>query len=708
MTKSVSKNKKADLPQFIKDELYRHELSDIKAGDKIIDKDGYIHEVENIYTEERNDWSDENGERLKKPKKYDEVQIAVGYWQTDEESGKKEFYRYGSFTMEEFKRKYIKLHKPADQLKQEAIESLTKSEVVDEESQSISSETALVHAGSKEHLVALKDSLQQKRDMMEVKIRMLNRVLRQKKDELDIILKDFEKKVETIRKVIYTIELYLGINEEVMLLQDGDRAPATDPICFRQEILFMDEEVGDPEHDGIDFKRIDDFDNWLIKNKNYKRIMPETKGVVVIRVRRKDKEYHNPFLNFIWNEQNRMTYILIRNGDRICRIWADIQIHPRLFPKRNEMQEYMDKIEGKKEEVRYIGMSAKEQAERRVFRYKQQMIMLQGMIDRTELFHPLPAPDIKIGSQESMDKNYIRFIYDDELKLPSNRMFFRDWQKMVNAGIKEGSRIILSSRFGRSGYDSKKEYEDRYVARTSTYKLPPSGVYLVEKLTRVENTFVQEWMNEEEFKKMKGYSSDAWEHAWENDYEWVHGKDYENKKLLVNKKDKDGSSLREDRPVDRLVIKYNPKDTLYGGWGEYDPHERKNRISFIIEPDDEFLLNFDEVSMDDVEFYLDNRLDRRTYLWMMPCLYAIKKHRIAEIEFEKNFVKMMVGQLYKQAQKVKVSSNDLEKLIWNSISWWKLKNKWKRGIDKDDAKALRMIKSRIEKQLTALSSKGDN
>jgi len=30
------------------------------------------------------------------------------------------------------------------------------------------------------------------------------------------------------------------------------------------------------------------------------------------------------------------------------------------------------------------------------------------------------------------------------------------------------------------------------------------------------------------------------------------------------------------------------------------------------------------------------------------------------------------------------------------VDWWKYKNKWKRPIDKDDAKALRMIERKLK------------
>jgi len=42
-------------------------------------------------------------------------------------------------------------------------------------------------------------------------------------------------------------------------------------------------------------------------------------------------------------------------------------------------------------------------------------------------------------------------------------------------------------------------------------------------------------------------------------------------------------------------------------------------------------------------------------------------------------------------------SNKDEKSVWEAVEWWKYKNKWKRPIEQNDAKALRMIEKRLKK-----------
>jgi hypothetical protein len=60
------------------------------------------------------------------------------------------------------------------------------------------------------------------------------------------------------------------------------------------------------------------------------------------------------------------------------------------------------------------------------------------------------------------------------------------------------------------------------------------------------------------------------------------------------------------------------------------------------------------------------------------------KLRLSEKKYEDSLVKNL-------------SLHFNEEAVCEAISWWKLKNKWKRGIMSDDSKALRMIIKRLEK-----------
>jgi hypothetical protein len=132
---------------------------------------------------------------------------------------------------------------------------------------------------------------------------------------------------------------------------------------------------------------------------------------------------------------------------------------------------------------------------------------------------------------------------------------------------------------------------------------------------------------------------------------------------------------------------YNPKDTVWPGWGDSwsDEHERKKGITFTCCPDEFFILNYDRISLDDVEYYINSRVDRENYLSMIPVLWAIKKARIKEIEWEKHFVKLVSDR-----------TGIAQEQVWKAVNWWKYRNIWKRPIREDDAKALRMIERKAK------------
>ena len=81
---------------------------------------------------------------------------------------------------------------------------------------------------------------------------------------------------------------------------EGEKAPHDTPITFRQLVLHMDEEVACTEGNGIDFQKIELFDEWC--RKNFDKLLPEKKGVVVARPRRTEVKYcDNPLVNNIIN-----------------------------------------------------------------------------------------------------------------------------------------------------------------------------------------------------------------------------------------------------------------------------------------------------------------------------------------------------------------------------------------------------------------------
>lgn len=491
----------------------------------------------------------------------------------------------------------------------------------------ISSETALTTRNTdKNFYLTTMRTLKQKEDRMLVMRRVLESRISIVKKQVDV----FRKQIGIVMRVLETIELYLGIKEEIFQLQEGPIADVTTKVSFRQRLLYMDEEVlvsesDNPSYEGLDFKEIDKFDKWLVTNRHYDRIIPEQKGIVILRVRREDKVYDkdNFFVNVQLNEPNHKTYLLIRNGENLYRIWADINIYPRLFPLKSELQKLFDLISGQHEDSWY----AKEHAQDDLFRYKQHIVLLQGLLERTQMFQPLPY-QVNLLDPRSYDEEtgFVNFIYDDEddRLLADGRMRFWQWHKKLNDMIERGTRI-----YWLENWEYKIEERIDYQYRRSIYNRPGAGVYSIEGFDK-------------------------------------------------------GSK-------ERWYFKYNPGGDVYTyDWRRgHNYHERKNSIHFYIWKDDRFVLNYDQISLEDVEFYIFSGLDRREYATMLPTLIWIRRERKKELKWEKGFVESL---------KIEFPSVS-ENFIWKVIGWWKTKVIWKRPIMKDDSKALRMVRAKIKKYI---------
>jgi hypothetical protein len=136
-------------------------------------------------------------------------------------------------------------------------------------------------------------------------------------------------------------------------------------------------------------------------------------------------------------------------------------------------------------------------------------------------------------------------------------------------------------------------------------------------------------------------------------------------------------AIEENRNHGKLfVIHYSPVEY----W-----QERKRKVCFRLYDDE--ILNFDKITLEDAEYYESNRLYRKDYLSLLSTIHWIKLIRKEEQSLEFEFTKFIAGKLgwdefgYPEIRK--------------EINLWKLKNKWKRDLTVDEAKAVRMILKKL-------------
>ncbi|MFM8913044.1 MAG: hypothetical protein ACKOE6_09040, partial [Flammeovirgaceae bacterium] len=332
----------------------------------------------------------------------------------------------------------------------------------------------------------------------------------------------------------------------------------------------------------------------------------------------------------------------------------------------------------------------------------------QGLIDRTNIFQPLPKP-IRLFDSSAIEEGLVKLIYDDELTLPSGRKPFWDYIAHINSKIDFGSRIVLTD----SSYFFREKFEGGYTAETKTTNMhhsdrlderygdgsrwsvlppePKSGIYQVEKGYKTQtlpiwaenpyydpNKYETERRNnydpsEHQEKSKRQLKSESVMHPLliplgdsrfhtESVYMTIpeqikyYGKRIGTEDSVFNSDEHDRVEIPsnpkqicigyEDKPVPFKCIRYNPKDKVgeYGmfrRWDDPPPSERKLNLSWKIFDDDAFIINYDEVTVEDIDFYLNSRVDRREYIGMMPMLWEVRNQLLSERESEKDFVSLV-------------------------------------------------------------------
>ena len=464
----------------------------------------------------------------------------------------------------------------------------------------IGSEKAVTQIGTKIALREAHNELMRKKADLE-------RLTYEIKNSLNIIKKELQQK----QKVLYILELFLGIHEEIIELKEGPNAPENTPLTLFQQILYMDEEVGIwNDGEGLDFKSIDKFDEWIIKE--YKRFLHQPKSICVFSVRRKSKDYGDPFINMNFNEENKKTYFLIRNGDQLCRIWSDVTVSQRLFPAQKEYQDLY-------EEWKHWSDTVKEKLQNHHESYLFGLLAIQGILERTDVLGTELRKHLNFMRPDGLPDEWLKLIRDDEPEfwLTDGKPSWRDYIKANRATIGIGTRIILSTEEYRFRLNSNKDSDDWRAAPFRPGSPPSrSAVYIVD-------------------------------------------------------------AIEEGKYHSKLfIIHYSPAEY----W-----KERKRKVCFRLYGDE--ILNFDKITLEDAEYYESNRLYRKDYISLLPTIHWIKLIRKEEQSLEFEFTKFIAGKL------------DWDEFgypeIRRAIDWWKLKNKWKRDLTVDEAKAVRMILKKL-------------
>lgn len=485
--------------------------------------------------------------------------------------------------------------------------------------------------------------------------RELENKMRMMQEKLEAVIKPMQMVMSRVTMLIRQLGIYSGIGNSLKVLQEGLQDSTDSPAYIYQLPFYMDEEVGDPSDSGLDFTRIEDFDAWLVKvhpkfkEKNYHLLLPHSKSIAVFRVRRNPKVKLDVWANIAHTVGDSETYILIRSGDYVCRLWAEIggsvlQTGAEFFPNPDELikgkNRILDEL-GKEKEDSYNyskKLEEKTKFEEQEFKYRLNLLLIQGLLDREEIFPSLKGVDLFAG--DILKHPSVKFLFNnmDSTLLDSQIPLFRDFKKENNKDLKEGDRIIW---LAPSHY-----YEMPYRERSYSY-------------TREED-------------EARRFNDRVNRDNWAN--------------RLEHTSPQMGIYIVEEDKEEGLYISYHPGGMVRSGWG-WNESERKNRLKFAIKPED-WLLCFDGLyglGIEYLESIMYDRKNRRSYLTVMRLLPAAIEILKAEYEKEKLFVEVIYNYLLRERTEFEsFDKSRVIKKIEQAVIWYKTKNKWKRPLPVGD------------------------
>lgn len=333
--------------------------------------------------------------------------------------------------------------------------------------------------------------------------------------------------ISRIEDRIFSVELYAGLTEQVERIADGDPAPLGEKVRLLQRRHYMDEEcLARYEAGGMEFKDVGAFDRWLCRPDVLGRLLPFPRCVVAFRVRRNDKDRQgfsiSDFIRILEKQdQDRKTFLYIRNGAQVFRLCTAIDFGEKLFPDMDRsrlsgkrlwakrawsgveeiitddeyqglVEDYVREVREHEENVRAYEAAlrtpeARERARKRklkkpdascvdvpwpgfgphsdpsrewseyaqdnvyydditakiagdIKRHNRVALVLQGLLDRSPVFHPHPPWQIwtSEGFQAALD-----LVYDDDRALTSGeKPDFEAYRKRLNASLKDGSVTV--------------------------------------------------------------------------------------------------------------------------------------------------------------------------------------------------------------------------------------------------------------------------
>ena len=264
---------------------------------------------------------------------------------------------------------------------------------------------------------------------------------------------DVRSYVSKLMEGIKSLDLYIGKDVEVTTIREGNPAPNDQQLTFVQKKLMMDEELAvwadidewfDFSKENLFFEALRNHDSLV------QQIFPTERCVLVMATTRRYIDYGDSLSNTANNVNNRMVFLLVRNGMNIYQVFSPVESHlgsARLFPSLNEQESIFKGMDGSQirfEDIAYTDHLAEH--ERFALHYKRFLLLVCGLDHRLKLFGDFykgPA-SLHFVSMDFQEK-HCRFLHDDDGSgmLPGEKLLpLSEWIAEKNAYLRSGSRVL--------------------------------------------------------------------------------------------------------------------------------------------------------------------------------------------------------------------------------------------------------------------------
>lgn len=454
------------------------------------------------------------------------------------------------------------------------------------------------------------------------------------KEALNIQIRALKAEMHMRLEQVWWIELFLGSEEEVKVLRRGEPASEEESITVHQRVYCMDEEIlvhylvtKTPVYEVFDYRDVGKFDEWLVQEPGaLDSILPEAKGMAILRPRRRARErvtVGNPLADIQAAEADEHAYVLVRNGENLYRLWIDAHIM-RVFPRLDEYDVKDDRF----------SMLREAEFERTAKSFLPGMLVLYGLLQRSDLFQPLPPVQGGLNPFNPRHVHrYFTMVRDDEpaglalvdTQSLAGRLTMHAYLKWLRSQITVGTRIIWA---GTQGTGENDLYHRTWIKRLNS------------------------WPDTE----------------WTDGYAATYTIDE-----VLEKKSWMGHQFR---------FLYMPEE-----WWRDQPRTR--RVGFYTYADE--LFPVDLASRRVIEVLLRDRAEREHYMdWFTP-LRRWYRYLEREEARERPFVDLVLAQ-------AGLDPTDADRARVERLTrWWKLKVKEARTLTDDEPKALRMILSAFKR-----------